>query len=272
MSQIFHLYLDDSGSRHPDHSKGGGTQWFALGGVLLRESDEHTIRALVDAFRQRWAKQLGDTPLHSADIRRKQGAFAWLGTTADGAQAFVPALDALIADCPMHCTACVIDRKGYARVYEPQYDRSKRWMLCKTAFTIVVERSAKLVARENGRLRVYVERSGREIDKTIRGYYDELREQGMPFTDNMRQYSPLESTSFRELLCGFETKNKTSPLMQLADLCLYPICRGGYSDGRQDYQSLVRNKKLVDSLLPPDDLKRLGIKYSRFEHVPRESA
>jgi hypothetical protein len=44
MPKILNFYLDDSGTRHPDHKQGKraahGYEWFALGGILVKEEDE----------------------------------------------------------------------------------------------------------------------------------------------------------------------------------------------------------------------------------------
>jgi hypothetical protein len=74
------FYMDDSGSRHPDHpvqaAKHGG-DWFALGGILINEDDKARAESLIDDFRLCWP-QMGKTPFHSHEIRRAQGNFSWL--------------------------------------------------------------------------------------------------------------------------------------------------------------------------------------------------
>lgn len=50
MPQVVNFYLDDSGTRHPDHAPGKraahGYDWFALGGVLVKEEEEKKPRGL----------------------------------------------------------------------------------------------------------------------------------------------------------------------------------------------------------------------------------
>jgi hypothetical protein len=53
--------------------------------------------------------------------------------------------------------ACVIDRPDYNHRYKEKY-ADERWSLCKTAFTIAVERAAKYVKEIGYRLRVSPER------------------------------------------------------------------------------------------------------------------
>jgi hypothetical protein len=162
-------------------------------------------------------------------------------------------------------TACVIDRPGYNHRYREKYGRA-RWLLCKTAFTVVVERSAKF-ARDSGcRLRVYVEKSDRRTDRTLRGYYDELRAVGHPFdATSAAKYIPLTAAELRETLYEFKTKDKSSPLMQLADLLLWPMCIGGYDRDNRAYAALRTAGTLIDCKLAPQDLTRKGIKYSCWD-------
>ena len=65
MSDFINFYMDASGTRHPDHDPGKraehGFDWFALGGVLVKASDEPKLELHAD-FCRRW----GLTPLHSA--------------------------------------------------------------------------------------------------------------------------------------------------------------------------------------------------------------
>src|SRR5690606_29947277 len=71
------LYLDDSGTRHPDRRANGEERrfdWFALGGVIVNDDEYSDARSLVDDFRSRWP-QLGATPLHSWEIRNSAKNF-----------------------------------------------------------------------------------------------------------------------------------------------------------------------------------------------------
>lgn len=270
MRSAVHLYVDDSGSRHPDH-RGGGTRWFGLGGVSVREKDEAEVRARLDDFRSQWSSKIGNNPLHSIAIRQKRGAFAWLGdpANAEEAHAFYEGLMRLTTEAPFVCHGCVIDRDGYMRRYMPTYDKSRRWSLCKTAFSILMERSAKYALRIGAtRLRVYVEEGDKSTDSMVRGYFQDLRDNGMPFSQtNMSKYSPLDAATLRPLLHELRFKRKSSPMVQLADLCLYPICNAGYDTRGRDYQALANAGKLVGAGLEGEVLAAESIKYSCFEHV-----
>lgn len=79
MPKVLNFYLDDSGTRHPDHDPGKraahGYDWFALGGILVKEEDEDTARKLHKQFCNKW--NIGD-PIHSVEIRGCTGNFLWL--------------------------------------------------------------------------------------------------------------------------------------------------------------------------------------------------
>jgi hypothetical protein len=59
-------------------------------------------------------------------------------------------------------------------------------------------------------------------------------------------------------------RTKETPMMQIADLFLYPMAKGGYDPSYRPYAKLLENKKLIDGLLKPKDRAQLGIKYSCF--------
>ena len=225
MPNLMHFYMDDSGTRHPDHNPGRrpahGHDWFGLGGVLIRQNDEDEARAMHAAFRKRWNISV---PLRSAEIRSKSSAFARLGTMpSEEREAFLEELYQLMAGLPAVGIACVIDRPGYNQRYKERYAGS-RWMLCKTAFSIAVERAAKHARGEGLKLRVFVERGDRKTDRNIVGYYETLRTEGMPFNpETSGKYAPLSADEIRETLYECRMKEKSSPLSRVASRNLQPV-------------------------------------------------
>lgn len=262
--RTIHLYLDDSGTRRPD--KAGGAEpgsWFALGGLLIDDEHRDIVRAEYDAFRARWSAQLGDAPLHSNEIRQSKGAFRWLHGAALRGE-FLGDLQEMLLRAPILVTACVVSRPGYTTRYAARYGE-KRWWLCKTAFTIVVERAAKFAQTRDARLRVHVERTDADVDRRIADYFAAMREGGMPFDEGSSdKYAPLGANALRDTLLELRFKGKDSRLMQLADLCLYPLCRRGEYP---TYLRFVEQGKLVDSALALEQQSTLGIKYSCFDPI-----
>jgi Protein of unknown function (DUF3800) len=273
MPKVVNFYIDDSGTRHPDHEPGKraahGYDWFSLGGILIRDEDEDRARQLYANFVVSWPI---NSPLHSSEIRGRTEGFHWLEDREKAERdRFYEELYQLIRDAPVVGLACVIDRPGYNHRYKERY-ANERWSLCKTAFNIAVERAAKYAHSLGYRLRVSPERCNKAEDRLIRGYYDDLIREGTPFAkDNSEKYGPLTSAQFREILYEFKPKFKSSPMVQLADLYLWPLCMGGYHASNRTYERLKQDGKLIDCLLDADDCPTLGTKYSCFDLVERKS-
>jgi len=230
---------------------------------MLRDEDEDVLRAAHAALCLKW--QIAG-PLHSSEIRSKSDGFRWLRVLPPEKHAeFMADITALATRTELTAIACVIDRPGYNHRYLARYG-GDRWELCKTAFSIVVERSAKYARELGRRLRVNIERSDKKTDRLIQRYYDELRGSGHPFdTGNAAKYGPYVATDFAETLYEFRTKNKSSPPLQIADLCLWPMCLGGYRPDNPPYLALKNAGTLIDAKLAPSDVESRGIKYSCWD-------
>jgi hypothetical protein len=261
------LYVDDSGSRAPDRDPAvdpDGVDWFALGGMLIDSSETPAAEVAIDAFRARWP-QIGVGPLHSYHIRNRSRNFRWLMSATDEVRGrFYDQLSSLILGLPVLVHACVVDRPGYNRRYFDAY-RDERWKLCRTAFTILVERAAKYARYRGARLRVFVERTNVPTENQLKRYFTELRETGLPFdADRSSKYAPLSADHLRETLLEFDTRTKKSRLMQIADLVLWPVCIAGYHPDNRNYVQLVRGGKLLDCICNAEN-GLMGIKYSCFD-------
>ena len=272
MVQVMHLYLDDSGTRNANHEPGTraahGYDWFALGGVVLRQEDEDAARDKHAKFMSGWNLDPANVFLHSFDIRNKTGAFTWLSALKLAEyERFFEELYELMQSPPFVGFACVIDRPGYDHRYRAKYGRDQ-WSLCRTAFSVLVERAAKYARGRGCKLKVFAERADKNVDAWTRGYYDHLRENGMPFAaENMKQYAPLSAAQMKETLYEFRVKRKSSPIMQLADLYLWPMAIGGYHRANRTYARLRGDKKLIDCLLDDKAIPTEGIKYSCWDLV-----
>jgi hypothetical protein len=161
----------------------------------------------------------------------------------------------------------VIDRPGYNHRYREKYGR-QRWSLCKSAFHIVVERAAKYARESKCRLRVSPERCNKREDQMLKAYYAELKSVGLPFAvTTSEKYRPLSPAEFQQTLYEFKPKTKTSPMAQLADLYLWPICMGGYQADNRPYRRLVQDEKLIECRIPEPDRQMLATKYYCFDLV-----
>jgi hypothetical protein len=172
-----------------------------------------------------------------------------------------------LSQSPVIGIACVIDRGGYNIRYKEKYG-SERWQLCKTAFNILVERSAKYASEQEYKLRILPEKCNRKEDRSLQKYYEDLKSNGLPFNPSTSsQYAPLKSQEFQKILYEFKLKEKSSPLVQLADLYLWPMAMGGYHQENITYKKLLKDKKLIDCLISEEDIPQQGIKYSCFELI-----
>lgn len=266
MPKILSLYLDDSGTRNPDRKPDPNRpmDWFALGGVLINEEDEETARSAHKSFCEKWNIT---SPLHSSEIRQMEGNFRWLRSLSEGdRKTFMEELSAFLLSIPVVGHACVIDRSGYDARYREKYGR-QTWMLCRTAFTVLCERSAKFALDGGRKLRVFPEATDKKADRYVRTYYSELKQSGMNHfsATNSAQYAPLSPEQLNETLYDLKFKDKTSPLAQIADLYLYPLARGGYQPEYMPYAMLNQNHKIIDCMLDESARASLGVKYSCFD-------
>jgi len=263
-----HFYMDDSGTRAPDRKKTPfdpkHPDHFSLGGVLILEEDERKVRASHAQFSDRWGLTY---PLHSVDIRAGAKNFAWLRRGSMDYEPFMRDLTRMLTTAPVTALACVMDRPGYDRRYQELYPR-RMWHLCRTVFSIAVERAAKY-ARSLGRsLRIFPEKSARDDEQRIRIYYVDLLTRGLPFdTFASSEYAPLLAAEFKETLIELRFKGKSSPPMQLADLYLWPIAMHRYGRGGLPYERFQEAGTLIESKLRPNMIASCGTKYSCFQLV-----
>lgn len=261
-----HLYLDDSGSRYSDRvqnpPRADGMDYFALGGVLVDDADIGEVLAAHAAFAARWDLT---APLHSTKIRGARAAFSWLSTDKERANRFFADLDEMILSSPTVALACVIDRPGYVARYAAKYPQP--WLLCQTAFAILIERAAKHAQRLDKRLVVYFEESGKKEDRALMAYMKALKATGMPFEGSSAAgYESLPAEGFREIVRGEPNRvTKKVPMIQLADLVLYAVARGGYRPDYPPFKALHERRKILDALLEPEAVPSLGVKYSCFD-------
>lgn len=264
MNQKFALYIDESGSPKPNPND--AATYFAVGGVLIKHQDESIIRQQVDEFKKRWHIESG-VPLHGNEIRSRKKTFAWLGRMSEADRdRFLQDLTDTIIQCPIIVHGCVVSRKGYLDRYLKVYG-SSTWEMMKSAFSILLDRVSKYVAIQEGKVLVYFEKAGKKEDKLITDYFNDFRNSGFPFSaETSNKYAPLTPNQIQKVLTGIEGKSKTNPILQIADLCLYPVAKSKEQPDNRAFQDLRRYQKLVDTVLMPGDLEKMGIKYYCFDN------
>lgn len=268
MTEKYLLFFDDTGSRNPNKgsyipsNRDDRMDCFGLGGILIKEEDIADLLQKYNSFCSKWNI---DYPLHSSRIRGGQGGFGWL-KKPENAGLFLPDLQDFLLSLPFVGIACIIHRPGYAARYKQRYE-SDLWALSRTAFCILVERSAKFADEAGRKLEIYFEASGKREDRAIIQNLRSLKLEGHPFEVEISEdYQPLGAEDYRRIVLG-EPRHQTkqSPLLQIADLILYPMAKGGYDPDYYPYKMLKEKGKLIDNLIPKDEIAIRGIKYSCFD-------
>ncbi|MCI0542731.1 DUF3800 domain-containing protein, partial [bacterium] len=199
----YYLYIDDSGTRFPDKAdylvRKDGMDHFALGGVLVSNKDIHHIIARHTEFCKKWEITY---PLHSTEIRGKRRTFSWLEKSAKTNEKFLGELQDFLLSIPVIGFASVVCRPGYNTRYEERYGE-RRWWMCKTAFSILLERVGKYLQKNNGEAEVRFEGVGPKEDKALVSYSKDLKSTGMPFDENTSsKYRDLAAQDFKTLFLG----------------------------------------------------------------------
>jgi hypothetical protein len=199
----FHLYIDDTGSRDPDktcapEAREDKMDCFGLGGIIIRED---RINETMQAHRRFCAEHNITYPLHSYAMRGGRKKFAWL-KKPEKSGIFMPALEEYLLSLPIITIACIVDRPGYLARYKEKF-REQLWLMCKTAFTILVERAAKYVDEQGGAMEIYFEQSGKKEDRDLIAYMRDLKARGLDFDKGSSgPYTPLRSDDFKRLCLG----------------------------------------------------------------------
>ncbi|NPD70445.1 hypothetical protein HN018_19455 [Lichenicola cladoniae] len=266
---IYVLHIDDTGSRHLDKlvaRPNEHPQWFALGGMLVKQEDEQTCKVMHSSLYARWPKMNG--PLHLTDMRARRGGFSWLeGESPDSQKAYWKDYETFLSSLPVIGMACVIHRPGYlARGYGSRTGDAK-WNLCRSAFGIVVERAAKFAHARGHRLRVEYEGSNKEADHALRGYFALLKSGiGVGFNPaSSAGYQTLDQASVAMTLIDMERKDKKSRLMQIADSYVYAIAKEKYDPSFGLSVALRSSGRFIEHhLMETEEDRTHGIKYYCF--------
>lgn len=265
---LLNLYIDESGSRHldsPTATAKHGFDWFAIGGFLIDQEQEDAAKQRMKVFLANWPQIR--SPLHFTDMRAEKKGFAWLGRIKDAERTrFWSQYKTFLGSLTVAGTACVIDRPGYAaRGYGKRVGEEK-WLLCRSAFDIILERSAKFAKHRGRRLRVLYERADPGTDARVESYFANIKAKGMGFDEkNSAKYSPLTAADFAHLLLDIQRKDKSSRMMQIADSYLYAVSRGSYDRKFDVYRRLAETGRLVTSQVPGEMAANMGIKTYCFE-------
>lgn len=239
-----------------------------MGGILIRQEDKVEAEQRRDAIAERWGVT---SPFHMTDMINERSKFSWLGRlTQIERDNFWSEYREFLANVPAIGVGCVIDRAGYAaRGYAKKHE--DRWLLCRSAFDIVVERSAKYAVSQGRQLNVIFE-SDVAMNSVIEGYFGNLKENGLEFDENNSgKYKPLSRDVFQSTLTSIENRPKENKILQIADSYIYAIARRGYDKKFEVYRRLLDAKRIIDCLLNKDEVSALGVKYYCFDRLNKKT-
>ncbi|MCD1265538.1 DUF3800 domain-containing protein [Shinella sumterensis] len=268
MTRPITLYMDETGNRHPDKKSDAsrfGRDWFGFGGILVRGEDNDQARGLVADFLTKW--NLGETkPAHITDMMAERKNFSWLGRVdQEERESFWDDWRRVLCRAPVIGLGCIVDRPGYvARGYLEKHVEN-RWLLCRSAFDITVERAVKIAKLEGRKLHIVFEQDP-GINDTIAGYFKNLKSNGLGFdAGNSSKYAPLTVEDFNDTLGRIQHKPKFTPLLQIADSYIYAMARKAYDGKFWLYRSLRDAKRIADFALDAEHLPHMGVKYYCFD-------
>jgi len=259
-------YMDETGNRQPDKKPDPsrlGRDWFGLGGYIVNSDDEAAVKAAHDDFCRRWDIR---APLHFTDMISEQKKFSWLGRLSQRERdSFWSEYRLFLSSLPVVGSACIIDRPGYVgRGYVEKHPGTK-WLLCRSAFDITIERAVKYAQMQGLKLNVVFE-SDIAINDTVKGYFTNLKANGLGFDgERSAKYQPLSTEDFASTLLDAKWKTKTSRMLQIADSYIYAIARGRYDKRFDVYRQLRDSRKIMNFALDDaEDIRAMGIKYYCF--------
>lgn len=261
-------YMDETGNRHPDKKSDAsreGRDWFGLGGYLIKQEDEAEAKALHESIRAKWGVQ---HPFHITDMLAAKKGFAWLGRLSDrDRSAFWEEYKNFLCSAPVLGAGCVISRPGYVGRGYLEKHAGSRWLLCRSAFDITVERAVKYAETLGRKLNIVFE-SDISLNETVKGYFKNLKANGLEFDQtNSAKYTPLAQERLAATLGTIEYKKKEHTLLQIADSYIYAIARQKYERLFHIHRRLRDDGKIIDFALggDPQAIKSMGVKYYCFD-------
>lgn len=113
------------------------------------------------------------------------------------------------------------------------------------------------------KLKVWLEEHGKAEGRARLEHSADLKRDAMPFDQRPSgRYHPPGSDGFAEVLISCTRQQKSSPMIQIAGLMLFPVCRGCHDREHRAYQTPARARPLIAHPLRPDGEDIRGIRYS----------
>ena len=220
------LYLDESGT---SNLKKVDPQYpiFTLGGVIVDYDDLENNRLLMNEFKTKyWGRT--DVILHSNEIVRRKGDFAFLNNVGGKWDEFLKDLNDLMDRLRYRVVVCVIDVPRLCEKYgDSAFDPYEY------ALRVIIERFIYSMGRyEKGK--IFAEARGIPLDKQIKLAFEKIKDTGSGFIQGEEICAKIEK---------FEVRPKSENLigLQIADLVL-PLIGRNYlgKNNKTDYEIVLR--------------------------------
>ena len=118
--------------------------------------------------------------------------------------------------------------------------------MAQTAYSVLLDSSGRHAIRLDRTLKVFFEQSGRREDRELVRFHRDfktgrLTSAGFPGRAQMLMGPPLSAVLPGEP----RRRTKQTPMIQIADLILYAVAKGGYDPDYRPYRRLQESGKLV---------------------------
>jgi len=260
------FYMDETGNRHPDKKTDAsrqGRDWFGFGGVIVNSEDADALKNSVKLFAIKWRLR---GPAHMTDMLAQAKVFSFLERLPQSqVDEFWDDWRKVLCNAQAVGLGCIIDRPGYVkRGYLEQFNKESRWLLCRSAFDISVERAAKIARLDGRKLHVVFEHDP-AMNEKVKSYFRNLKENGLEFdTIRSSQYMPLTREQFLETLGRIDHKPKEHSVLQVADSYIYTMARYKYDKRFWLWRHLRDRRRIADFSVPTGMSPTLGVKYYCF--------
>lgn len=241
MSNIYRLYIDESGNHNYSSSPDIGHKYLGLTGVIVDvETYEKDFQPRIQAMKKLFSTDPDDLPiLHREDIINKTGDFTKLNDPETEKQ-FNSILMSLLKDVDYHISAVVIDKAAHFKKYQTAAMHPYHYCL-----TTMLERYVHFL-EVRGRGDVLSESRGTKEDMSLKEAYQHFYNFGTNFRTPASLQQFLTSKEIK-----IKSKQKAVAGLELADLLSLPTKLDVLRDNKL-LPALTENftKRIIDEIQP----------------------
>ncbi|MBU0513923.1 MAG: DUF3800 domain-containing protein [Proteobacteria bacterium] len=243
----FVMFVDETGDHNMQSIDPNYSVFGLVGCVFERAYYRAVARPMVDAFKVRFFGA-SDIVLHSRDIRKHQGVFAFLGDSKRKIE-FYEALNDMMRQLDFTILAVVILKSDHLRLYGQQAQHPYH-----LALSFIVERYERLVQRLGGGAStgyVLAESRGEKEDRLLKDEYQRLSSSGT-YYQGLGNITGLWMRKKEDNIVG----------LQVADLVAYPIAVKTLRPGltQKSFDVLFESGKIDGRPSAPSRILGYGLK------------